>query len=66
MREEQIFEYFQKLKNKRKLTDSEKKYMYALADALMSKYGWNINDEAFLGMYEDDDEWYVKFRKQNN
>lgn len=62
MREEQIAECFHKLKNKNKLTDSEYKYLYTLADVLIEKYGWNINDEAFLGMYEDD-EWYVKFRK---
>lgn len=62
MTEKNIKEKFIKLKAKGHLTNDEYEELYSLADILLEKYKWNINDEAFIGMYEDD-EWYNKFRK---
>lgn len=52
---DEIVNLFIALKTKRGLEHDDKIQLYQLADILIDKYEWNINDEAFLGMYEDDE-----------
>lgn len=52
---DEIVNLFIALKTKRGLEYDDKIQLYQLADILIDKYEWNINDEAFLGMYEDDE-----------
>lgn len=68
MRYEEVVKIFTKLYSKPKLTESEHKYLYELADKLITVYGWSINDEAFLGMFDDDEryDWNEGSPKSNN
>lgn len=52
----EIANLFRNLKEKPHLSYNDKMQLYQLANILINRYDWNINDEAFLGMYEDEDE----------